>query len=216
MSSNTIISNINKHIQENFWLYIISILCVFTGIILGIYSVKYLGEFERNDLVNYLMNFIDPSDTKGISYKLIFLQSIKNNLPVIIFLWFLGLTIVGIPIILIIDLLKGFTVGFTFSFMISGLGKSGIGIAILGVLPQNLFYIPCIIFASAVSMEFSIMLLKNKFNKQWTSSISGRIIYYSVIFIVIIAFLFIGIIIESYVTPYFVKNLINNLGSVSK
>ncbi|MBU3142175.1 stage II sporulation protein M [Clostridium sp. CF012] len=216
MSSNTLISNINKHIQENFWLYIISILCVFTGIILGIYSVKYMGEIEQNDLVNYLMNFIDPSSTNGISYKLIFFQSLKNNLPVIIFLWFLGLTIVGIPIIIIIDLLKGFTVGFTFSFMISGLGKNGIGIAVLGVLPQNLIYIPCIIFASVVSMEFSIMLLKDKFNKQWTSSISSRIIYYSVIFIIIIMFLFIGIIIESYIAPYFIKNLINNLGSVSK
>ncbi|MFT5872952.1 MAG: stage II sporulation protein M [Clostridium sp.] len=212
MSSNTLLSNINKHIQENFWLYIISILCVFTGIILGIYSVKYMGEFARNDLVNYLMNFIDPSNTNGISYKLIFVQSIKNNLPVIIFLWFLGLTIVGLPIIIIIDLFKGFTVGFTFSFMISGLGKSGIGIAILGVLPQNLIYIPCIIFSSVVSMEFSIMLLKNRFNKQGTSSISGRIIYYSAIFIVIIIVLFIGIIIESYIAPYFVKNLINNLG----
>ncbi|HEY8892463.1 MAG TPA: stage II sporulation protein M [Clostridium sp.] len=216
MSSNTLVSNINKHIQKNFWLYIISILCVFTGIILGIYSVKYMGEFERNDLVNYLTNFIDPTNTSGISYKLIFLQSIKNNLPVIIFLWFLGLTIVGIPVILIIDLLKGFTVGFTFSFMISGLGKSGIGIAILGVLPQNIIYIPCIIFASVVSMEFSIMLLKNKFNKQWTSSLSSRLIYYSVIFIVLIIFLFIGIVIESYIAPYFVKNLINNLGSVVK
>lgn len=216
MSSNAIISNVNKHIQENYWLYIISILCVFTGIILGIYSVKYMGEFERNDLVNYLINFIDPSNTTGISYKLIFFQSIKNNLPVIIFLWFLGLTIVGLPIIIIIDLLKGFTVGFTFSFMISGLGKSGVGIAILGVLPQNLIYIPCIIFASVISMEFSIMLLRNKFNKQWTSSISSRIIYYSVIFIVIIVFLFIGIIIESYIAPYFVKNLVNNLGSLSK
>ncbi|MBW9147521.1 stage II sporulation protein M [Clostridium sp. CM028] len=216
MSSNTLMGNINKHIQENFWLYIISILCVFTGIILGIYSVKYMGDFERNDLVNYLMNFIDPSNTSGISYKLIFLQSIKNNLPVIIFLWFLGLTIIGIPIIIIIDLLKGFTVGFTFSFMISGLGKNGIGIAILGVIPQNLIYIPCIIFASVVSMEFSIMLLKSKFNKQWTSSLSSRIIYYSAIFIVIIIFLFIGIIIESYIAPHFVKNLINNLGAVSK
>lgn len=216
MSSNVIISNVNKHIQENYWLYIISILCVFTGIILGIYSVKYMGEFERNDLVNYLINFIDPSNTTGISYKLIFFQSIKNNLPVIIFLWFLGLTIVGLPIIIIIDLLKGFTVGFTFSFMISGLGKSGVGIAILGVLPQNIIYIPCIIFASVISMEFSIMLLRNKFNKQWTSSISSRIIYYSVIFIVIIVILFIGIIIESYIAPYFVKNLILNLGSLSK
>ena len=213
MSSNTLVSNITKHMQENFWLYIISILCVFTGIILGIYSVKYMGEIERNDLVNYLTNFIDPANTSGISYKLIFMQSIKNNLPVIIFLWFLGLTIVGIPIIIIIDLLKGFTVGFTFSFMISGLGKSGIGIAILGVLPQNLIYIPCIIFASVVSMEFSIMLLKNKFNKQWTSS---RIIYYSAIFIVIIVFLFIGIVIESYIAPYFVKNLVNNLAGISK
>ncbi|MBU3189169.1 stage II sporulation protein M [Clostridium bowmanii] len=216
MSTNTLMSKINKHIQENFWLYIVSILCVFTGIILGMYSVKYMGEFEQNDLVNYLTSFIDPSNANGISYKLIFLQSIKNNLPVIIFLWFLGLTIVGIPIIIIIDLLKGFTVGFTFSFMISGLGKSGIGIAILGVLPQNIIYIPCIIFASVVSMEFSIMLLKDKFNKQWTSSITSRIVYYSLIFIVIIIFLFIGIIIESYIAPYFVKNLINNLGSVSK
>jgi len=216
MSSSKFLSKINKHIQENFWLYIISILCVFTGIILGIYSVKYMGGSERNDLVNYLTNFVDPSNTSGISYKLIFLQSIKNNLPVIIFIWFLGLTIVGIPIIIIIDLLKGFTVGFTFSFMISGIGKSGVGIAMLGVLPQNLIYIPCIIFASVVSMEFSIMLLKNKFNKQWTSSISSRIIYYSVIFIVIVMLLFIGIIIETYIGPYFVKNLINNIGSVSK
>jgi len=216
MVPNTLISNINKHIQENFWLYIISILCVFTGIILGIYSVKYMGTIERNDLVDYLMNFIDPSNTAGISYKAIFLQSIKNNLPVIIFLWFLGLTIVGIPIIIVIDLLKGFTIGFTFSFMISGLGKSGIGIAMIGVLPQNLIYIPCIIFASVVSMEFSIMLLKNKFSKQWTSSISSRIIYYSVIFIIIIILLFIGIVIESYIAPYFVKNLIKNIGSLAK
>ena len=216
MLSKTLMSNINKHIQENFWLYIISILCVFTGIILGIYSVKYMGDLERNDLVNYLMNFIEPSNTTGVSYKLIFLQSVKNNLPVIIFLWFLGLTIVGIPIIIVINLLKGFTVGFTFSFMISGLGKTGVGIAILGVLPQNLIYIPCIIFASVVSMEFSIMLIKNKFNKQWTSSIMSRIIYYSLLFIVIIILLFAGIIIESYIAPYFVKSLINNLGSVVK
>ena len=216
MSSNTIMSNINKHIQQNFWLYIISILCIFTGIILGIYSVKYMGEYERNNLVNYLMNFVEPSNTNGVSYKLILLQSIKNNLPVIIFLWFLGLTIVGIPIIIIINLLKGFTVGFTFSFMISGLGKSGVGIAILGVLPQNLIYIPCIIFASVVSMEFSILILKSKFSKQWTSSISSRIIYYSLIFIVIIIILFVGIIIESYIAPHFVKKLISNLGSISK
>ncbi|MCJ7688711.1 MAG: stage II sporulation protein M [Clostridiaceae bacterium] len=214
MSTNTLLSNINKHIQQNFWLYMISILCVFTGIILGIYGVKYMGDYERNDLLNYLTNFTDPSNTGGISYKLIFTQSIKNNLPVIIFLWFLGLTIVGLPVILIIDVLKGFTVGFTFSFMISGISNNGIGVAILGVLPQNLIYIPCIIFASVVSMEFSIMLVKNKFSKQWTSSISSKIIYYSVIFILIIILLFIGIIIESYIAPYFVKRLINSLGSI--
>lgn len=216
MLSKTLMGNINKHIQENFWLYIISILCVFTGIILGIYSVKYMGDLERNNLVNYLMNFIEPSNTSGISYKLIFLQSVKNNLPVIIFLWFLGLTIVGIPIIIVINLLKGFTVGFTFSFMISGLGKSGVGVAILGVIPQNLIYIPCIVFASVISMEFSIMLIRNKFNKQWTSSTMSRIIYYSVIFMVIIIFMFIGTIIESYIAPYFIKSLINNFGSVMK
>lgn len=38
---------INKHVQDNFWLYVISLLCVCTGIVLGVYSVRYMGGFEK-------------------------------------------------------------------------------------------------------------------------------------------------------------------------
>ncbi|NFB06981.1 stage II sporulation protein M, partial [Clostridium botulinum] len=34
---NKFLGNINRHVQENFWLYIISLLCICTGLVLGIY-----------------------------------------------------------------------------------------------------------------------------------------------------------------------------------
>ncbi|MCS4476833.1 hypothetical protein JQ032_18355 [Clostridium botulinum] len=34
---------------------------------------------------------------------------------------------IGIPVILIIDVIKGFTIGFTTSFIVNGLGMKGYG-----------------------------------------------------------------------------------------
>ncbi|EPS49865.1 sporulation protein [Clostridium botulinum CFSAN002367] len=54
---NKFLGNINRHVQENFWLYIISLLCICTGIVLGIYSVKYMGSFEKGDLFKLCREF---------------------------------------------------------------------------------------------------------------------------------------------------------------
>jgi stage II sporulation protein M len=142
MSKKTLIGNFNEHIQDNFWLYIISLLCIFTGIVLGIYKVKYLGDTYRNDLLSYINSFMDYMKNKNVNYNTVLMTTIKNNIPFIAIIWFLGMTMIGIPIILIIDLIKGYTLGFTISIMINSIGTKGLWIAMLGVIPQNIVYIP--------------------------------------------------------------------------
>ena len=200
---------VNKHFENNFWLYIISVFCIFLGIVLGIYTVKYMGPVEKEQLTLYLSRFTSSITEKNINYKDIFFQSIKNNLPIIIGIWFLGLTIIGTPLILIIDIIKGYTLGFTISFIIKGVGINGIWITLLGILPQNIIYLPCMMFASVLAMEFSLAFFKNNMYKHWASSIFKRIASYSLIFIGIFAFMCLGFLLESYITPYFIKVLIH-------
>ncbi|WML35295.1 stage II sporulation protein M [Clostridium sp. OS1-26] len=214
MSENKMLNIINKHVQNNFWLYVISLLCICTGIVLGIYSVKYMGSFEKSDLLSYLKNFNSSIGSGNINYKSIFIETIKSNIPILAAVWFLGLTMIGIPVILIIDIIKGFTIGFTISFVINGMGIKGMWFSLLGVLPQNIIYIPCIIFASVLAMEFSLTILKDKTNKQWISNIWIRITSYSLSFILVIIVMFIGFFTEAYITPNMIKLIIASIGSV--
>ncbi|MEY7999467.1 stage II sporulation protein M [Clostridium sp. Mt-5] len=205
MLENKVSGLINKHIKNNFWLYVISLLCLFTGIVLGIYSVRYMGGFEKSDLVNYLKNFTTTIDSGSVNYKSILFQTLKNNIPVILAVWFLGLTMIGIPIILIIDIIKGFTIGFSISFIISEMGIKGIWISLLGVLPQNIIYIPCIILSSVFAMEFSLMIFKDRSKVQWKSHILVSITSYSISFLIVAMIMCIGFFMEAYLTPNMIK-----------
>lgn len=214
MSENKVLALINKHVQNNFWLYVVSLLCVCTGIVMGIYSVKYMGGFEKSDLLSYLKNFGTAINSGGINYKSIFIETAKSNIPILLIVWFLGLTMIGIPVILIIDIIKGFTIGFSISFIINGMGIKGMWFSLLGVLPQNIIYVPCIIFASVLAMEFSLTILRDKANRQWTSNIWVRVTSYSISFMIVTAFMFVGFFMESYITPNMIKFIVASIGSV--
>ncbi|ERI91345.1 stage II sporulation protein M [Clostridiales bacterium oral taxon 876 str. F0540] len=208
MTNRKITTALNEHLQKNFWLYVVSLLCVFTGIVLGIYAVKYMNNVENNDLLSYFTNFSQNISSGSFKYSSIISDIIKNNISIILVVWFLGLTMVGIPIILIIDIIKGFTLGFTISFVVKGLGTKGIGIILIGVLPQNIIYIPCVIIASVVAMEFSLNILREKMNKQWVNSIWMKITSYSFVFILITVLMGVGFLLEAYATPNLVKIII--------
>ena len=211
MKKNNFVVDFNAHFQKNFWLYIISFLCFCIGIVLGIYSVKYMGDIEKNDLVGYLKNFAIALSGNPIDRKMIFLEALKNNIIIVIGLWFLGLTMIGIPIVLIIDGLKGFTIGFSASFIINSLGAKGVGLTLLAILPQNIIYIPCILVASVISMELSLMLLRDKVSRHWTTNIWSKVAKYSTSLVVIFLIMIIGFLFEGYITPNIMKVLLFNV-----
>jgi len=213
MFENKLMTGIIRHVQTNFWLYIISILCLCIGIVLGVYTVGYMSSFEKSDLLSYMKSFCTSISTANIDSQSILLASVKNNLVLLLAIWFLGLTMIGIPIILLLEILKGFTIGYTTCFVVNGLGIKGIWISILGVLPQNIIYIPCLIFSSVLAMDFSITVLKSKENNKYPS-LPLRIAAYSLSFVFVSIFMLLGCLIESYLTPNILKMTVLNYGSV--
>ncbi|MBU5590738.1 stage II sporulation protein M [Clostridium sp. MSJ-4] len=201
---NKYINNITMHIQENFWLYIISLLFLCTGVVLGVYAVKYMSEVDKLDLANYFNSFTNILASEELNNKVIFFEAIKTNIPIILVLFILGLTLVGMPIILLINLIKGFSIGFTFSFIISTLGKKGVAITLVGMLPQNIIYIPCIVIASVISMRISLDKIRNNvFNQKPHVAKENKNIVMDLV--VIAMFVLLGTLIESYITPAILK-----------
>ncbi|MBM7869194.1 stage II sporulation protein M [Clostridium pascui] len=208
MSRNNLVLGLNDHIKENFWLYVISLICIFTGMVLGVYTVKYMGEIYKTDLISYFQGFTEYLTTESLNYKEVFLNTIRSNIPFILFIWLLGMTMVGIPVILIIGIIKGYTLGFTISFIINSVGLKGIGIAIFGVIIQNIIYIPCMIIASVLAMEFSLNFLKERIDRRVKENIWIKMLSYSCSFLAIIAVMFVGFFMEAYIIPNILKIII--------
>lgn len=206
-------SGLSRHFQESMWLYVVSLLCLFTGIVLGVYTVKYMGEMERQDLISYFLGFKNNIGSIEVNNTAILIKSIKSNLPMLIIIWLVGITVIGIPIVLIIDIIKGFSFGFTLTFVLYSMGYKGIWFIFLSIIPQNIIYIPCIIVASVLSMRLSMMKLKDRVNKQVNYS-KNYILDYSVTFIILILVIILGCLYQAYITPKAIQTVALILGSV--
>ena len=193
-------------------MYLLTILFIATGMILGLYCVKYMGDVDKSTLINYITAFGSSSTLDGLSNKEILMGTLKNNIPIIIGFWFLGLTVVGLPIIILINIYKGFSLGFTFSFFIYGLKEKGLLLSLLGDLPQNLIYIPCLIFLSVLSIEFSIGIVKEKFTKKYSPN-TGSVKNYTMMFLIVTGVMFIGFLFESFITPILINFALKGLGA---
>lgn len=214
MKSNKIGEGFIEHIHKNLILYLITLLFLCIGIVVGTYTIKYMDKVSKNNLIDFILKFSKGISPKNINKKDIFLQAVKNNMFFILIIWFLGLTMLGTPIILICDLFKGFTIGFTSSLVINGLGAKGILVNLLTIVPQNIIYIPCIIVSSVISIGFSLKIFKNSSNKFMNKNNNViEIAAYSSLFLGIVAFMVIGFFIESYVSPNMLKLIAYNVGS---
>ena len=105
---------------------------------------------------------------------------------------------------MLLDLLKGFTLGYTFSFMVTTFEGKGIGLALVSIIPQNLIYIPCFIALSVISLSMSTEKFKGKFFKRGKSKDTFFDGVLNKLIIIIILFV-IGILVKAYVTPSLIK-----------
>lgn len=200
---------INESLRENKMYYSLILLFFFVGIVLGVCTIKYMNDGDKKDLLNYFDAFIRTSGDTSVNYFELIINVTVKVLIIIVPIVILGFTFFGVPFILIIDLIKGFTLGYTFAFLVNAFGGNGFLMAICVVIPQNLFYIPAIIGISTISIKISSLKFKRKFLKSNNhiysiGGLSRKIMY---IFLV----LAIGILIEVYVSPSIIKLVIEAL-----
>ena len=201
---NYLLTKLNDTFKDKKAYFFIVLIMFCLGISFGLYTVKYMGASDRNDLTNYFFSFTNNVGSEPINYGRLLFEVIKKNIIILIPIFVLGLTFFGAPIILILDLLKGFTLGYTFSFMVTTFEGKGLGLALVSIIPQNIIYIPCFIALSVISLSMSTEKFKIRYFKYGNikTSFLGDVLNKLVMIIILFA---IGILIETYISPSLIK-----------
>lgn len=169
------------------------------AIVLGVLFPAIITN-DNKELINQsISSFITGIKDGKTNYISGFISSITNNILVFFCIWILGISIIGIPIILFILFFKGFLVGFSFSSILITYGPSGILKAIVYTLP-NIINALAAFLLCYYAISFSIMIYRSIFKKE-TRNWQNIVRRYIKIGLFYIVFSIIISIIESYIIP---------------
>ena len=187
-----------NHILENLKLYIIVIVIFIIGISLGVVFINNANETQVSEIQNYINNFINSlKQNYHIDKMELIKSSIGDNLILIITMWFIGSTVIGIPIIFGIVLYRGFCIGYTVSAIIAVLGvQKGVIFLLSTVFLQNLIFIPVLICMTISSIKLYKSIMKDRRRE----NIKIEIIRHTLISIILLIALLIATLVEVYVS----------------
>lgn len=159
---NEILNVIKDDILNNAKSYFIVIIIFVIGIFLGVMFINQTK--DKTEIEKYINTYIDETKSnQSADYFTELQKDIKNNITLVLLLWFAGTTIIGIPIVLGVIVFRGFCLGYTIASCVYVLGrmKALIFIAITIVL-QNVIFIPTIMILGVSSIKLYKSIVKDR------------------------------------------------------
>lgn len=192
---------ISNHFSKYHTIYIFTIILFITGIIFGAIIVNSITFVQKQDLFFYLERFfLGYLQDEDISKQALFTNATFYHIQFLALLFFLGLAVIGLPIIWVLLFVKGIAIGFTVGFFVNQLGFSGLLFSFSAIAPQNLIIIPIYIMASCFAMIFSLTLLQSIFSKRYKQPILQIFYRYTVVFIGLMIVVGLAALLESVVS----------------
>ena len=166
--TNCIYSELKKFqclLLSNWQLYLLMIL-LFLGIALGCMEVKHSSETFDN-LLQYIIKDFFTRRAQVPFYKS-FLYSFLSSFFIILILFFIGLSPVGFPVILLVPFFRGFGLGIVSGYLYQQYQLKGIAYSLLTIYPYSILSVTALVLCSLESWKMSARLITvfhhSKFN----------------------------------------------------
>lgn len=195
---------LKNYINNNKREYMLVILLFIIGIIIGVIFINKSSEIQIEDITTYINEFVlKMKENNSINRIALLKEEVISNLLLAITMWFVGSTVVGMPIVYGILIYKGFCLGYTISSIMLTLGTKGILFSICSMLLQNIILIPCIL-ALAVS---GICLYKSIMKDKRKENIKIEITRHTMFCIIIMLAMQVAAVVEVYVSTGLIQLL---------
>ncbi len=201
---NKAITKSMKNITTQKKKYLFLIVITLIGILSGIIFIFFISNADKLLIKDELNTFLLNIKNNNLDYYSSFFQSFSSNFIYLIIIWLLGISIIGIPIIIFLLFFKGFIFGFGISSMISNFGLKGIGLSLGYQSPHLLIMLLIFLLISFYAINFSVKLFRILFLRD-NINLSPYFKKYIQILIISLVFSLICSITETFLSPILIN-----------
>lgn len=188
--------------RENVHLYLFVSVLFLMGVVFGAMMVNALTLEQKQDLSRYVGSFLQTVTLGGeTAPKPDLLESFALHFKWMALIWLLGISVVGLPLVLVLNFLKGLLVGFTVGVLVSEYAWKGLLLSFVSVVPQNLLIVPALLAGSVAAVTFSTYLVKHRFLKKTNDSAAPLFLKYSSFGLSLVAVMFAAALVETWLSP---------------
>lgn len=191
--------------NKNLSIFLIILLVV--GIIAGVLFSTVLNNQDKTLVTNYLNSFFNNINTNQFDYLDALFNTLGNNYIYIFMMWLLGISIVGIPLIIFMLFSKCFMLGFIIGAFIINYKLQGVLYAFLYVFPHQLLSLLMYLLLSLYALKVAFKILHSIYKKE-TINFGKMIRFYARILLLAICVLTVNTLYEIYVVPYLITLVI--------
>ena len=183
-------------------IYLILIGLAIISLLIGCFFIFVISKdnkiFIKDQIINFFSNI-----TSSMS---LFFKTLFNYYIYLLLIWILGISIIGLPIVLFMFLFKNFIIGFSISSVIYSYKTKGILISLIDIFPHKILFLIILLLMTFYSLSFSIKLIKHLFFKKPINFRESFNKYFRILIICLSTSIFIALY-EIFIEPLLIKLL---------
>ncbi len=189
--------------KQNWLFCLIACSTFILGAGLGVLTANNLPSGQLTEIHNYLGAFLQQIEHLPFDSVRAVRSIMYENIILIGIIYFLGLTFVGIPLILGLVLGRGFLLGFAVSCLTKAMSWPGLVLAVVSLLPHNLFYLPALIIGVTAAISFAALTYRRQ--KQYRVQLWRAFAGYTAVMLAVAAVTLGAALIEAYFSPWLTR-----------
>ncbi len=190
---------IQEYFKDRIFLVALVLILFLMGIVFGALAASVLEKEQQSELLRFVDQGLHGDNF--LQNNVYTRQTVISNLQTVFFLFFMGISVIGVPLALLLVFTRGFIMGFSATFLFQTMGYKGILLTLTGILPHNLIVLPALLIMVVAMIDCAAALTKIRFSKKQIA-LGEELIRCAVITLIVILLMILGGFIQGYVTPF--------------
>jgi len=185
-------------------LYLVLGIVILIGIGTGLFYQFFIGKEMKTEIINQMNHFFTTIKDNTLNFSNTFTNSISSNGLSLLLIWILGVSMIGIPFILVHLFFKAFVLSFSFISIIANYHFKGLFLALTYVFPHQILNLVIWLLLSFYAIGFSIKLIKVLIFKK-NINLKEHFKKYTKILLICSFMLIVSSLFETFLCPWLLK-----------
>lgn len=179
------------------------------GIITGALFMTILSSADKETINKSLTEYINNIGNIKLDLKN-FMNNFIINIMYALIIWILGISIIGLPIVIIVIFFKSFLLSFSISSFIINFKLKGLAYGFTYLFPHAIINFLTYMFLGVYSIKLSLNFVSAIINKKNINMQSIMIKYFKIL-LISLTIVFVSTLFETFIMPYCLNKVINML-----